>query len=412
MQTSQVTNTANLIAPAPAKQADSSPAPEPFGKVLSREVSQRNGSSDAPKNKEATGPAQAREPAKAPAKAQDAQSAKDSKRADKAAPEDEAADSTPALPSDMLALVANINELQTPAAPAAEAQTAIPSEPAPDAQAVVAAAVVPTAVPQTDLKPAEAATPSSASPQSTLQTDAPVITAGLQPKSEGAAAQLRTAEKLSAKDVPAATVRNAKVEDLNAQPVQQQAETKGRDFATAMNDSLNTVSATVQLPPQAALQAVQHQAANATEKLTPRVGTPAWDQALGQKVVWMVAGEQQSASLTLNPPDLGPLQVVLNVSNSQANATFIAAQPEVRQALEAALPKLRDMLGEAGIQLGQANVSSGAPNQQGSFDQQAAQAARNHGPFDGRENGRGEGQVQISRVQPASSGTGLVDTFV
>jgi flagellar hook-length control protein FliK len=101
-----------------------------------------------------------------------------------------------------------------------------------------------------------------------------------------------------------------------------------------------------------------------TEKLSPHVGTPAWDQALGQKIVWMVGGAQQTASLSLNPPDLGPLQVVLNVSNDQANATFISAQPEVRQAIEAALPKLREMMGEAGIQLGQTNVNAGSGSQQ------------------------------------------------
>jgi flagellar hook-length control protein FliK len=32
----------------------------------------------------------------------------------------------------------------------------------------------------------------------------------------------------------------------------------------------------------------------------------------------MVGSEEQTASLTLNPPDLGPLQVVLSVSNDQA----------------------------------------------------------------------------------------------
>ena len=45
----------------------------------------------------------------------------------------------------------------------------------------------------------------------------------------------------------------------------------------------------------------------------------------------MTAGALQTASLTLNPPNLGPLQVVLNVTHDQATASFFAAQPEVRQ---------------------------------------------------------------------------------
>ena len=108
-------------------------------------------------------------------------------------------------------------------------------------------------------------------------------------------------------------------------------------------------------------------AAGAAERITPQIGTNAWNHAIGQKVVWMIGNEQQSASLTLNPPDLGPLQVVLSVSSTQANAQFYASQPEVRQALEAALPKLREMLGDAGIQLGQANVNTGTPQHQGGY---------------------------------------------
>ncbi|MDB5838387.1 MAG: putative flagellar hook-length control protein FliK [Herminiimonas sp.] len=145
----------------------------------------------------------------------------------------------------------------------------------------------------------------------------------------------------------------------------------------------------------------------APERLTPQVGTPAWDQALGQKVVWMVAGAEQSASLTLNPPDLGPVQVVLNVSNNQATATFTAAQLEVRQALEAALPKLREMLGDAGIQLGQASVNSGAP------DQQREPGRPDHPSARGRNGVQDSGKpaTVLSGGRALSSGTGLVDTF-
>ncbi len=88
-------------------------------------------------------------------------------------------------------------------------------------------------------------------------------------------------------------------------------------------------------------------------------GTAQWDQEINQKVVWMVGGAEQSASLTLNPPDLGPLQVVVHVHNNMANATFISDNPEVRQALTDSLQSLRDMMSQSGIELGQANVSSG-----------------------------------------------------
>jgi flagellar hook-length control protein FliK len=137
------------------------------------------------------------------------------------------------------------------------------------------------------------------------------------------------------------------------------------------------------------------------------VGTPAWNQALGDKIVWMAAGAQQSATLTLNPPNMGPLQVVLNVSNEQATASFFSAQPEVRQALEAAFPRLREMMNEAGIQLGQATVSADTPQQHHASDREAQRAAP---PFPGA------GEAITAGVQPLhtstlQSGRGLVDTF-
>ena len=146
----------------------------------------------------------------------------------------------------------------------------------------------------------------------------------------------------------------------------------------------------------------------ATPHIGPRVGTPGWDQAIGQRVVWMANGAEQSASLTLNPPELGPLQVVLNVSNSQANATFVAPHAEVRQALEAAMPRLREMLGEVGIQLDQASVSQGAPQQQGEFARSGGQGGSRSGNSADNETLAME-PIVSHRVTAA--GNGLVDIF-
>ncbi|MDF3035247.1 MAG: putative flagellar hook-length control protein FliK [Paucimonas sp.] len=150
-------------------------------------------------------------------------------------------------------------------------------------------------------------------------------------------------------------------------------------------------------------------AASVADRLSPRVGTPAWDNALSQKVVWMVGGEHQSATLTLNPPDLGPLQVVLNVSNSMASATFTAAQPEVRQAIENAMPKLREMLGDAGIQLGQSSVNSGNPGQ--NSEAHEAGSGRHQGGS-ARTSSATEDLPPTAPAGRVLTGRGLVDTFV
>jgi flagellar hook-length control protein FliK len=145
----------------------------------------------------------------------------------------------------------------------------------------------------------------------------------------------------------------------------------------------------------------------AAARLAPPVGTAAWGQALGDKIVWMATAAQQTATLTLNPPNMGPLQIVVNVSNEQATASFFSAQPEVRQALEAAFPRLKEMMSEAGIQLGQATVSADTPRQDAPAHRQGQPLAS---PFGGTDDPTATA-VQAGQLPVQQSGRGLIDTF-
>lgn len=197
--------------------------------------------------------------------------------------------------------------------------------------------------------------------------------------------------------------------------------TESADFAGALRDSAAlaasmketapTTEALSSLTAQAtALHNAQAAGAAPTDRLSARVGTPAWDNQVGQKVIWMVGGEDQSATLELNPPDLGPVQVVLNVSNDMASVTFSSQQLEVRQALENALPRLREMMNESGIALGNATVNAGAEGRQG----QDGQGSDRPGGRNGGNGNGGDGTVAEVTPRPRTStlgGAGAVDTF-
>lgn len=148
----------------------------------------------------------------------------------------------------------------------------------------------------------------------------------------------------------------------------------------------------------------------AVQHIAPHVGTRAWDQALGQKVIWLVAGGEQSAELTLNPPELGPLQVVLNVNNDQLSADFSSHQQDVRDALESSLPKLKQILNDAGIQLSGFSVNAGTQNSNQQFQQD-----RSNNNFRSSQVTQRSDPISITA---ASSSTrtvvkeGIVDTFV
>lgn len=107
-------------------------------------------------------------------------------------------------------------------------------------------------------------------------------------------------------------------------------------------------------------------------------GRTGWNQEVSQKVVWMVGAGEQTATLTLNPPDLGPLQVVISVNNDQADASFFSDNPEVRQALEDGMEYLRDSMQSSGLQLGQANVNAGQQQAQQSFQEMAQKQFANN----------------------------------
>ncbi|KVE33346.1 flagellar hook-length control protein FliK [Burkholderia sp. TSV86] len=157
-----------------------------------------------------------------------------------------------------------------------------------------------------------------------------------------------------------------------------------------------------------------HAAASATPSLTPVVGSPDWTEALSQKVVFLSNAHQQSAELTLNPPDLGPLQVVLRVADNHAHALFVSQHAQVRDALEAALPKLREAMEANGLGLGSASVGDGgfAFAQQHTPQRQSAEGGRAlH-----REFGALAGEDVVEEAASASSGVlrrsaGMIDTF-
>ena len=85
----------------------------------------------------------------------------------------------------------------------------------------------------------------------------------------------------------------------------------------------------------------------------------AWAREFSEKVVWMVRDNLQMAQIKLNPENLGQLEIRLTINNDQASVWFTAPIAQAREAIESAIPQLRDMLSSQGIQLGQASVSSG-----------------------------------------------------
>ena len=127
----------------------------------------------------------------------------------------------------------------------------------------------------------------------------------------------------------------------------------------------------------------------------------AWPDLLADQVRWQVGHQVQEARLDLHPRDLGSVQVQLRLSGGSLDVQFSAAHPQAREALAAALPQLRALLADGGVQLAQAQVGS---------QSQAFQPPR---PMQRREAGSAvaNDDEQTPAVQLRVLRIGLVDDF-
>ena len=143
-------------------------------------------------------------------------------------------------------------------------------------------------------------------------------------------------------------------------------------------------------------------------RLEPRVGTPAWDGALAQKVTWMSNQQMQVAQLQLNPPDLGPMEVTLTVGtgpDAETRIEFTSPHLAVREALQSALPQLREMMENSGISLGSATVSAESFQQQSQSGRQDNPSARSS------DNLSQNNPEMAARSITTRSHDGMVDIF-
>ena len=131
----------------------------------------------------------------------------------------------------------------------------------------------------------------------------------------------------------------------------------------------------------AAGQAAPPPAAQATLAMPPQ--SPAFAPALGHQIqVWLKDGVQH-AEVQLNPLDLGPIRLKIEMAGAQARVEMSADVQSTRDALQQAMPQLSDSLGQVGLSLSGGGVSDQSTAQQ--------QAQANAGAFDGAANPGGTG---------------------
>lgn len=176
------------------------------------------------------------------------------------------------------------------------------------------------------------------------------------------------------------------------------------DKAVAGLDALELGAVARPLPSSATAAAATQAPPTASPALHLPVGHADWDRELGARVLWVVRDQLQHAELRLHPAHLGPLEVRLAVQPDQGvSVQFLSAHAAVRDAVEAALPRLRELFAEGGLTLADANVGARSGSGSGQGGERQPAAARERPPV------AAIAEVAAGATAPAA---GLVDFFV
>ena len=183
------------------------------------------------------------------------------------------------------------------------------------------------------------------------------------------------------------TARNAQFKTLSELPAAEMIGKASRlqqvPLSTALASSM-PASANVNAGPASALDSAAFNlnaplanglsaAGLSTSIMTP-LQSPGWSQQMTDQVSLMLKGGFQQADIKLNPAHLGPMEIKLSMNDDKASIHFVSQHAPVRDAIDSALPRLREMLEQQGLSLADVDVSAHSEQQQSDAEAQQAVA--------------------------------------
>lgn len=187
---------------------------------------------------------------------------------------------------------------------------------------------------------------------------------------------------------------------------------EGAGAGTATFDSMQGGVAAIS--GQAGSGAAVAQSQAVTTATLPAMESDQWSSALERQTLNLSLRGGGEAKLALNPAELGPMTISLRMAEQGAQLHIASHHAQVRAAVEAALPQLREAFGANGIELGQASVSDQSAFQQsGGFQGQGDGSTRQGaGAFSAPGGVAGPEEELVSIAVPnARSIDGSIDLF-
>ena len=105
---------------------------------------------------------------------------------------------------------------------------------------------------------------------------------------------------------------------------------------------------------------------------------------LQERVSSMLSINNKEAEIRLDPPEMGSMQIRVRSDAEQAQINFVVQNQQAKEALEQSIPRLREMLAQQGLELGESTISYGQSggenaeqNESGAGEQLAKNGAAN-----------------------------------
>lgn len=189
------------------------------------------------------------------------------------------------------------------------------------------------------------------------------------------ATQTQTVVRSNAAVMPPLKAQNDNIAQVAVDNTEGNQSPSGRsgttDWLQAATQSLNALKPAVTTQPQLQMPA----------GMAPT--HPGWSQSLSERVVWSAGQQLQSATIQLDPPELGSLHVKLQVVQDQVSVTFTSPHASVREAVEQSMPRLRELFEQQGLNLGESMVKDQSQGREQRQQQSYAQAERLGGQVSG-----------------------------
>ena len=131
-------------------------------------------------------------------------------------------------------------------------------------------------------------------------------------------------------------------------------------------------------------------------------------EQVGRRLLQQIREDRWTVNLQLDPQRLGPMEIELQLEGNQVTAQVGVANAEVRHLLESALPKLRESLDSAGLNLANWSFAQSGAREYREFAQQSAAAAAKAAP----KGVEGAIEDEAPRRVTEDSASRVVDVYV